>query len=105
MSAKKYNSTKSQKKQDIKSKIIKRQADEIKSLEEEVANLKAACEEKDKIIDSVSPLREELQSLIDEAKSKMVDYDNGVEEVKRMKKIFDEELFNGKWSLVKLLIK
>lgn len=101
MGAKKYST----KEQDVKSKIIQKQADEIKFLEEEVANLKVMCEEKDKIINSISPLREELQSLIDEAKSKMSDYDAGVAEVKKMKKIFDEELYRGRWNLVKLLIK
>ena len=105
MSAKKYSSTKNQKEQDVKSKIIKRQAEEIKSLEKEVENLKAMCEEKDNVISSVSYLREELQSLIDETKSKMKDYDDGVAEVKKMKKIFDEELYRGRWNLVKLLIK
>lgn len=104
MSAKKYG-TKGKKEQDIKSKIIQKQVDEIKSLEEEVANLKAMCEEKDKVINSVSLLHNELQSLIDEAKSKMTEYDNGVAEIKKMKRIFDDELYNGKWNLVKLLIK
>lgn len=112
MNTKKNNSKKS----DIKDRTIARQTKEIEFLKKEVSKLKAMCEEKDAIIKekeneaadftaSVESLRCELRKNIDELKQKSKEYDENLAEIKNMKMIFNQELFKGKWSLVKFLIK
>lgn len=91
-------------KQDFKSKIIQKQADEIDGLKHEVSRLKNLCDEKDEIINSVDSYRCELQSIVLDLRSKQDEYNKKIEEIKKMKKVFDEELYKGRWDFVKLFI-
>lgn len=112
MNVKKNNDRKS----DIKDRTIARQAKEIESLKTEISKLEAMCNEKDEIIKakenessdftaSVEFLRGELKNNIDELKMKSKEYDENLAEIKMMKKVFNDELFKGRWNIVKLLIK
>ena len=103
-------------KSELKDKTIARQAKEIETLKAEVSKLKSACDDKDKIIAEkenegaefaaiIESLRSELKENIDELKSKSKEYDENLAEIKMMKNVFNEELFKGKWNLVRLLVK
>lgn len=108
--------TNKDRKSDIKDRTITRQAKEIESLKTEISNLKIMCEEKDAIIKdkenetveftaSIESLRGELKANLNELKQKSKEYDENLAEIKKMKRIFNQELFKGRWKIVKLLIK
>lgn len=103
-------------KSELKDKTIARQAKEIEALKIEVSKLKSACDDKDRIIaekenegaefaETIEHLRGELKENIDELKMKSREYDDNLAEIKMMKKVFNEELFNGRWNLIKFLVK
>lgn len=97
--------TKKSRKSNMKSRIIKRQIDEIDSLKKKVANLEIDCKEKDEIIKSIDILRVDFKETIDDIKRKGEAYDRFIDELTEMKKVMNEEVFKGRWSLVRLLIK
>lgn len=108
--------TNKDRKSDVKDRTITRQAKEIESLKTEISKLEAMCDEKDEIIKakenesiefaaSIEFLRSELNASLDELKQKSKEYDENLAEIKKMKKVFNQELFKGRWKLVKLLIK
>ena len=112
MNAKKNNDKRS----DIKDRTIARQAKEIESLKTKISKLESICNEKDAIIAakenesaefaaSIESLRSELKANVGELKQKSEEYDENLAEIKRMKKVFNEELFKGRWNLVRLLVK
>lgn len=103
-------------KSELKDKTIARQAKEIESLKMEISKLKSYCDEKDRIIAekenegaefaaTIESLRGELKENINELKMKGKEYDENLAEIKMMKKAFDESLFNGRWNIIKFLIK
>ena len=112
MNAKKNNDKRS----DIKDRTIARQVKEIESLKTKISKLESMCNEKDAIIAakenesaeftaSIESLRKELKKNIDELKQKSKEYDDNLAEIKNMKMILNQELFKGRWSLIKFLVK
>ena len=97
--------SKDRNKSDLKNQIIQRKNDEIESLKNRISNLQIENEEKDELINSVEFLRNELLETIDELKSKRDEYDKLVSELREMKKVINEEVFKGRWSIIKLLVK
>lgn len=97
--------TKKNRKSNMKSRIIKRQIDEIDSLKKKIADLEIDCKEKDEIIKSIDTLRIDFKETIDDIKRKGEAYDKLIDELTEMKKVMNEEVFKGRWSLVRLLIK
>lgn len=93
------------KKNDRKSRIISRQVDEIGKLKQKISDLEISCNEKDDIIGSIDALLSDMRDTVDGIKKKSEEYDKLVNELKTMKLIMNEEVFKGKWWLVKLLIK
>lgn len=89
----------------MKSRIIKRQIDEIDSLKKKIANLEIDCKDKDEIIRSIDTLRVDFKETIDDIKRKGEAYDKLIDELTEMKKVMNEEVFKGRWNLVRLLIK
>ena len=85
--------------------MISRKSEKIKSLESEIEKLKLECEEKDSVINSIEPLRNELKQNIDEIKGYKEEYKKLIAELKRMKTIMNQKLYNGRWWLVRFLIK
>ena len=83
---------------DFQQKLISKQSQRIKDLESEL-------EEKNKIIDSTSDLRNELKQNVAESKKYKDEYKKLVDEVKFMKDTFDKEVFNNRWRLIRLLVK
>lgn len=85
--------------------IISRQSDKIESLKSEIENLKLKCEEKDNEIQSVSFLRSELIKNVEDVKKHKKEYEDLIKELRKMKDIMNNEVYNGKWSLVKFFIR
>lgn len=100
MSEKRYR-----RKNEFQKKMISRQTEQIESLKLQIEKLKSECEEKDKIIDSVSSLKAELTESIKKHKELKNEYEGLVKELRMMKKIIDETVYKGRWRLIKFLIK
>ena len=92
-------------KTDVKSNIIKRQSDEIKALKAKINELDISSKEKDELIHAVEPLQKKLIDAIEIVRSKGEEYDKLIEDVKAMRKIFDKEVFKGRWNIIKFLLK
>ena len=92
------------KKSDYKSQIINRQIDEIEHLKQEISKLEIDCEEKNKLINSIDSLRNDLVSVIDELKNKRQEYDKLITELYEMKSVMNQTVFKGRWKLIRLLL-
>ena len=102
---KKMNEKKYKKRLEFQQKMISRQSEQIESLKSEIENLKLKYKEKDETINSVSNLRNELTENINEVKKHKEEYKSLIEELKKMKEIINQEVYRGRWRLVKFLIK
>lgn len=83
---------------DFQQKLISKQSQRIKDLESEL-------EEKNKIIDSISDLRNESKQNVAESKKYKDEYEKLVDDLKLQRDIFDKEVFNNRWWLIRLLVK
>lgn len=99
------NEKRYQKRLDFQQNIITRQSKQIENLKSQIVELKLECQEKDKIIDSVEHLRKELADNVNEIKQKKNEYQTLIKELKTMKNIINEEVYNGKWWLIRFLLK
>ena len=90
---------------EFQEKIIKRQSEQIEELKLQNQKLELKCKEKDEIINSVSFLREELKQNVDEIKQHKNEYKFLVDELRKMKEIVNQEVYKGRWKLIKFLIK
>lgn len=90
---------------DFQQKMISRQSKQIESLKLQNEKLKLKCEEKDKIINSVTHLKVELEKSIEASKEHEKEYKKLVDELRKMKEVFNQIAFKGKWALIKFLIK
>ena len=95
----------SSKNKDTKSRIIQRQSKEIERLKMEILKLEKKCSDKDDMIDSATPLKNELKDITKELKDKRSEYENLIKELKEMKTVMNQRVFNGRWKLVRFLIK
>lgn len=92
-------------KREIKDKIIKRQIDEINSLKNTVYDLEIDCREKERLINSINILHEDLTEIVCELKEKSDNYDSLIHELMEMKKAMNQIVFNRKWKLIRWLLK
>ena len=99
------NTGKRNRKSNIKSRIIERQTREIESLKKIISELEIDCDEKDELINSVDSLRVEMEQCVEDLKSKGEVYDKLVGELTEMKKIMNEEVFKGRWNIIRFLLK
>lgn len=86
-------------------KMITRQFEQIDSLKNEIEKLTLECQKKDEIINSVTPLRNELTVNVNEVKKKKKEFDELIQEMKKMKEIVNRTVYKGRWKLIKFLIK
>lgn len=93
------------KKLEVQQKIISRQSKQIEDLESQVQKLKLELKDKDEIINSITPLRNKLLKSVSDADDCKRQYKELVNELRKMKDVFNQEVFKGRWRLVKLLIK
>ena len=90
---------------DFQQKIISRQSEQIESLKSQIEKLKIECKEKDNIINSVTPLRNELTKNVNEIKKYKKEYGKLIQELKKMKNITNQTVYKGWWWLIKFLLK
>lgn len=92
---------------EFQKKINDRQSEEIESLKTQIDALVAICDEKDKVIESVDYLREELTENINEYKKLKNEYADVMKDLRKMREIMTQEVFKGqwRWKLIKFLIK
>ena len=99
------NEKKYKKRLDFQQKIINRQSEQIDNLKFKIEKLENELIEKDKIIHSVEPMRKEMTENIKEQKRLKKEYKQLIQELKKMKSIVNQEVYRGRWWLMKLLLK
>lgn len=99
------NEKKLNKKVELQEKLISRQSEQIEKLNVQIAKLKLEIEEKDNIINSVSSLRDELIQKNKDIDKYKEEYRVLIDELRKMKEILNQEVYKGRWWLVKFLIK
>lgn len=90
---------------DFQQKIIARQSEQIDNLKLEIEKLTLECQKKDELIRTVEPMRREMTENIKELKRLKDEYKALIQELKQMKEILNQEVYRGKWRLVRWLIK
>jgi DNA repair exonuclease SbcCD ATPase subunit len=99
------NEKKYKKKIESQNKIISRQSEQIDCQNAQIAKLKLEIEEKDNIINSVASLKDEFiqkNKDIDMGRKQLKEL---IDEVRKMKEIINQEVYRGRWWLVKFLIR
>lgn len=99
------NKSKAKRSNDVKSRIIARQADEIEKLKEEIAKLQNDNAEKEELVNSIEPMRKELSEIIKDLNDKRNEYDALLSQLKESRKIINQDVFKGKWNLIRFLLK
>ena len=94
-----------EKKYEFQKKLTLKQSEEIKELESKIEELENKCKEKDKIINSIESLRNELMENINGAKESREKYEDLVSELIEMKKVMNQTVFKKKWKLIRFLMK
>lgn len=92
-------------KRDLKSRIIKKQFEEIQSLKKAVSDLEIECKEKDEVIGSIDDLRVKFMLAVNDLRLQREKYDELISELKKMKKVMSRECFRGRWRIVKWIIR
>lgn len=90
---------------EFQQKMISRQSEEIEYLNAENVKLRLQIEEKDNVINSIEPMRKELAENIVEVKRYKNEYKSLIEELKKMKEIVNQEVYRGRWKVIRLLMK
>ena len=99
------NEKKYKKRYELQSKIVSRQSEQIESLKAQIKKLELEHEVKDQTINSISHMREELLKNLDEIKAYKKQYKELIDELRKMKEIINQEVYRGRWKLIKFLIK
>lgn len=99
------NEKKYEKRLEMQNKLISRQSEQIKDLELQVRKLQLEIEEKNKIINSVAPLKKELENNVAEIKKGKAEIQGLISELRKMKDIMNETCFKNRYGLVKFLIR
>ena len=90
---------------EFQEKLIKRQSEQIESLKSQVSKLELECKQKDETINSVSSLRSELEQNVSDIKKYKKEYKELINELRKMKEIMNQEVYKGRWKLIRFLIK
>lgn len=90
---------------EFQQKMISRQSEQIEELKSQIEKLKLEIEDKDMVIRSVEPMRNELAQNVTDIKKYKDEYRSLVNEIRKMKEIINQEVYRGRWRLVKFLIK
>lgn len=99
------NEKKYKKKYELQKKLILRQSEQINALKLQIEALNAELKEKDEIINSTYSFRNELKKKIDDVEKYKEEYVKLIKELRKMKEIINQEVYKGKWKLVRFLIK
>ena len=93
------------KKIDMKTRIIKKQYDEIQSLKNNISELEIDAKEKEKITKSIAVLQDNFLEVLNDLKKQREEYDKLINELIDMKNAMNEIVFKKKWRLIKFLMK
>ena len=99
------NERRNKKRLNFQNKMISRQSEQIELLKSKNEKLELELKQKDELINSITPLRDELMRNISEAKKYKKEYKKLVNEVKKMKDILNQTVYKGRWKLIRFLIK
>lgn len=99
------NEKKYEKRLNFQSQLITRQSKQIDDLKKKNEKLENECRKKDEIINSVDYLRNELTKEVSEVKKRKEEFNRLISELREMKSIVNQEVYKGRWRLIKLLIK
>lgn len=95
---------KNRKKYDLQNQIVQEKNKQIESLKSEILKLELDAQKKDELISSVDYLRVELQDIVQDMNDKKEEYDALIEELMLMRKVFNEEVFNNNWWIIRKLM-
>lgn len=90
---------------DFQQKMTARYLEQINNLKVENEKLKNELKEKNEVINSVASLRKELTENVNEVKKYKKEYKRLIQELKMMKSIVNQEVYKGRWWLIRLLLK
>ena len=90
---------------DSQQKIISRQSKQIEELKLKNEKLKLELQEKEKIINSVALLKDELSQNVADVRKYKEKYKELVDELRKMKEIVNKSVYKGRWKIIKFLIK
>lgn len=93
------------KKYDLQNQIIQRKNNEIESLKSKISKLEIDCETKDELINSIESLRLELKEIVVDLDTIRNEYNTLVSDLMQMRKVFNQEVFHGRWRVIKWLMK
>lgn len=99
------NEKKYEKRFKLQEKKISWQSEQIEKLNAQNAKLRLEIEEKDNIINSVSSLKDELIQKNKDIDKYRTEFKVLIDELRKMKEILNQEVYKGRWRLVKFLIK
>lgn len=94
-----------ERKYELQKTVIAHQTKQVSLLKEQVEKLKQEIEEKNELINSIEPLKIELADNIAEHKRLREQYNKLIEDLKKMKEIMNQEVYRGRWRLIRFLIK
>ena len=100
----KYKS-KEKRRSEFKDKIIEKKNGEIEVLKELIEELQLECAEKDELVNSVDKFHNELRQIIKELRAKSKEYDELIKEIREMKNGMNKIVYNGRWKIIKWLLK
>ena len=93
------------KKFEFQKKVIARQSEQIEDFKSQIEQLKLEIAKKDEIINSVDYLRKELAQDVSDVKKYKEEYYKLIQDLRNMKKILNQDVYKGRWNLVRFLIK
>ena len=95
------------KKDDMQSRIIKRQKEEIARLKDEIASLQYELQMKDEEMESFYEARQEIKNITNNISAYRDEYADMVKNFREMKSIFSKDVFVNGWrlKLIKILMK
>lgn len=89
---------------EFQNKIILKQSEQIEELKNQIENLKLEIKEKDKLINSIDFLRSEFNGDVSQIRKYKKEYQKLIQELKDMKKIVNQEVYRGRWKIVRWII-
>ena len=90
---------------DFQNQVIAHQSKQIDVLKLKINRLEQKLKEKDEIINSVESMRNEMMDSIKEQRRLKNEYEKLIRELVKMKEIINTAAYNGRWRLVKFLVK
>lgn len=85
--------------------LISRQSEQIENLKKQNEKLKEKLKEKDETLSFIEPMRKEMTESLKKIKQKKKEYYTLISELKQMKEILNQEVYRGRWRIVRWLIK